>query len=75
MTETDIPDALRKTLDRLGRRTLAAVIRYASARLGAMGGAEGGKKRWAGTTKKERSEAARKAVQIRWARVREERGH
>ncbi len=70
MTETDLPDALRKTLDRLGRRALAAVIRYASARLGAMGGAEGGKKRWAGTTKTQRSEAARAAVQARWARVR-----
>ncbi len=70
MTETDLPEALRKTLDRQGRKALAAVIRYASARLGAMGGAEGGKKRWVGTTKKQRSEAARAAVQVRWARVR-----
>ncbi len=70
MTQTDLPDAMRKTLDRLGRKALAAVIRYASARLGAMGGVEGGKKRWVGTTKKQRQEAARKAVQARWARVR-----
>jgi len=70
MAETDLPDALRKTLDRLGRKMLAAVIRYASARLGAMGGAEGGKKRWVGTTRKQRSEAARKAVEVRWARAR-----
>jgi hypothetical protein len=70
MTETDLPDALRKTLDHLGRKALAAVIRYASARLGAIGGVEGGKKRWVGTTKKQRSEAARRAVEVRWARAR-----
>lgn len=69
MAETDVPDELRKTLDRLGRKALATVIRYASARLGAMGGAEGGAKRWTGTTAAERSEAARRAVQARWAKV------
>ena len=73
MAETDLPDALRKTLDRLGREALAAVIRHASARLGAMGGAEGGAKRWAGTTAKERSEAARRAVQARWAKAKRRR--
>jgi hypothetical protein len=69
-TDSGLPNALRKTLDRLDRQTLAAVSRYAATRLGAMGGVEGGKKRWAGTTKRQRSEAARKAVLARWARVR-----
>jgi hypothetical protein len=41
--DPDLPDALRRTLDRLGRRTLAAVSRYAASRPGAMGGVEGGK--------------------------------
>jgi len=44
--DPDLPDALRRTLDRLGRRTLAAVSRYAASRLGAMGGVKGGKKAW-----------------------------
>jgi hypothetical protein len=43
--DPDLPDALRRTPDRLGRRTLAAVSRYAAPRLGAMRGVEGGKKR------------------------------
>jgi hypothetical protein len=63
-----LPDALRRALDRLGRRTLAAVSRYAASRLGAMGGVEGGKKRWVGTTRAQRREAARKAVMVRWAK-------
>jgi hypothetical protein len=67
--DPDLPDALRRTLDRLGRRTLVAVGRYAASRLGAMGGVEGGKKRWVGTTRAQRREAARKAVMVRWARV------
>jgi len=33
----------------------------------------GGKARWAGFSKAQRSEAARKAVQARWARERPER--
>jgi hypothetical protein len=67
--DQDLPDSLRRTLDRLGRRTLAAVSRYAASRLGAMGGVEGGKKRWVGTTRAQRREAARKAVMVRWARA------
>jgi hypothetical protein len=69
--DPDLPDALRRTLDRLGRRALAAVSRYAASRLGAMGGVEGGKKRWVGTTRLQRQEAARKAVMVRWARAKE----
>jgi len=68
-TDSALPNALRKILDRLDRRTLAAVTRHAAARLGAMGGVEGGKKRWKGTTKAQRQEAARKAVLARWAKV------
>jgi len=49
--DPDLPEARRESLDRLGRRALAAVSRYAAARLGAMGGAEGGKKQWVGTTR------------------------
>jgi hypothetical protein len=37
--------------------------------LGALGGVEGGKKRWVGTTRAQRQEAARKAVMVRWARA------
>jgi len=69
--DRDLPDALRRTLDRLGRRALAAVSRYAASRLGAIGGVEGGKKRWAGTTRVQRREAARKAVMVRWERTKE----
>ena len=69
MTIEELPEALRATLNRLGRRTLAAVIRYASARLGAMGGTEGGAKRWRGTTREQRSAAARRAVEARWAKA------
>jgi hypothetical protein len=67
--DPDLPDALRRTLDRLGRGTLAAVTRYSASRLGGMGGVEGGKKRWAGTTHAQRQEAARKAVMVRWAKA------
>jgi hypothetical protein len=73
-TDSDLPDALRKTLDRLNRPTLRAVSRYVASRLGALGGAEGGKKRWAGTTREERSAAARAAVQVRWARAKARKG-
>ena len=71
--DRDLPDALRRTLDRLDRRTLAAVSQYAASKLGAMGGVEGGKKRWAGTTRLQREEAARKAVMVRWARAKDAR--
>ena len=38
----------------------------AAVALGRKGGLKGGKARWKGTTKKERSEAARKAALARW---------
>jgi hypothetical protein len=38
----------------------------AAVELGRLGGLKGGKARWKGTTKKERSEAARKAARARW---------
>ena len=38
----------------------------AAVELGRLGGLKGGKARWKGTTKKERSEAARKAALARW---------
>ena len=67
--DPDMPDALLRTLDRLGRRRLAAVSRYAASRLGAMGGLQGGKKRWVGTTRAQRQEIARKAVMARWEKA------
>jgi len=66
---SELPKTLRMALNRADRKTLAAVIRHASARLGAMGGVEGGAKRWKGTTQEQRRAAARKAVMARWARV------
>jgi hypothetical protein len=38
----------------------------AAVELGRLGGLKGGKARWKGTTKKQRSEAARKAAKVRW---------
>ena len=38
----------------------------AAVELGRLGGLKGGKARWKGTTKKQRSEAARKAAAARW---------
>jgi len=38
----------------------------AAVELGRLGGLKGGKARWKGTTKKERSEIARKAAKARW---------
>jgi hypothetical protein len=38
----------------------------AAVALGRLGGLKGGKARWKGTTKKERSEIARKAARARW---------
>ncbi|MGH9428045.1 MAG: hypothetical protein ACRD2L_17320 [Terriglobia bacterium] len=40
----------------------------AAVALGRMGGAKGGKARAANLTKKERTEAARKAANVRWSR-------
>ena len=42
----------------------------AAVELGRLGGLKGGKARWKGTTKKERSEAARKAAKARWGKQR-----
>ena len=67
--DPDLPDALLRTLDRLGRRRLAAVSRYAASRLGAIGDLEGVKKPWVGTTRAQRQEIARKAVMARWERA------
>jgi len=38
----------------------------AAVELGRLGGLKGGKARWKGTTKKQRSEAAREAARARW---------
>jgi len=43
----------------------------AAVELGRLGGLKGGKARWKGTTKKERSEAARKAARVRWKKKRD----
>jgi len=64
---------MRGTLDRLDRRTFAAVSRYVASRLGAIGGVEGGRKRWVGTTRAQRQEAARKAVMARWTTAKRRR--
>jgi len=41
--------------------------------LGRRGGLKGGKARWKGTTKKERSEIARKAAQARWEKAKKQK--
>lgn len=41
----------------------------AAVALGRLGGLKGGKARWEGTTKKQRSEAGRKAARARWAKA------
>jgi hypothetical protein len=45
----------------------------AAVELGRLGGLKGGKARWKGTTKKQRSEAARKAAMARWQKRKEKR--
>jgi hypothetical protein len=40
----------------------------AAVALGRKGGLKGGRARWQGLTKQERSEVARKAVQARWSK-------
>jgi len=39
--------------------------------LGRLGGLKGGKARWRGTTKKERSKITRKAARARWAKAKQ----
>ncbi|MBI3873319.1 MAG: hypothetical protein HY304_09615 [candidate division Zixibacteria bacterium] len=41
----------------------------AAVELGRLGGLRGGKARWKDTTKKQRSEAARKAAMARWKKI------
>jgi len=41
----------------------------AAVALGRLGGLKGGKARWKGTTKKQRSEIGRKAARARWAKA------
>jgi len=58
------------------KRTESAsfLIWYLENQLGRLGGAKGGKARAANMTKKERSEAARKAANARWAKKRQQEG-
>jgi hypothetical protein len=62
-TGQDVPDA----------ETLAEAIdsgkNPAAVALGRLGGLKGGKARWKGTTKKERSEITRKAALVRWRKA------
>jgi hypothetical protein len=62
-TGQDVPDAetLTEAID--SGKNPAAVA------LGHLGGLKGGKARWKGTTKKERSEITRKAALVRWAKA------
>ncbi len=46
----------------------------AAVALGRLGGLKGGKARWKGTTKKERSEIARKAALVRWKKNKKKKG-
>jgi len=62
-------------LDGLDRRTLAEVSRHVARRLGHFGGAKGGKTTARRRSPKERSEAARKAVLARWARIKGKKGN
>jgi len=54
---------------RLSDEQLIQQLAGGDGELGAMGGVEGGKKRWVGTTRAQRQEAARKAVMVRWAKA------
>jgi hypothetical protein len=45
----------------------------AAVALGRLGGLKGGKARWRGTTKKERSEITRKAALVRWRKTKRKR--
>jgi hypothetical protein len=54
---------------RLSDEQLIQQLAGGDGELGALGGVEGGKKRWVGTTRAQRQEAARKAVMVRWARA------
>ncbi|MGB8656220.1 MAG: hypothetical protein WCE90_00355 [Candidatus Zixiibacteriota bacterium] len=60
-----------------GEETLAEIVdsgkNPAAVALGRLGGLKGGKARWKGTTKKERSEITRKAALVRWRKVRRTR--
>jgi hypothetical protein len=46
----------------------------AAVALGRLGGLKGGKARWKGTTKKQRSEAGRKAALARWRKTKHSKG-
>lgn len=58
-------ETLTKTVD--SDKNPAAVA------LGRLGGLKGGKARWKGTTKKDRSKITRKAARARWARVKRQK--
>ena len=58
----------------MGKRKLPDDIREYFAKMGRKGGRLGGKARAANLTDKERSEAARKAVQARWAKAKNKKG-
>ena len=64
-TGQDVPDeeTLTEAVD--SGKNPAAVA------LGRLGGLKGGKARWKGTTKKERSEITRKAARARWRTVKQ----
>ena len=51
------------------KRKLDPAIREALQALGRIGGKKGGKARWKGVSREERSEIARKAARARWAKA------
>ncbi|MGH2639998.1 MAG: hypothetical protein ACRDF4_12080 [Rhabdochlamydiaceae bacterium] len=55
----------------MGKPKLPAEFRKYLAKIGAKGGKKGGAARAANMTPEERRESARKAVQARWAKVKE----
>ena len=62
-TGQDVPDAETPAEAVDSGKNPAAVA------LGRLGGLKGGKARWKGTTKKQRSEITRKAALARWAKA------
>lgn len=58
----------------MGKQKLSPELRAYFAKLGKKGGGKGGAARAANMTPDQRSEAARKAVQVRWDRERGEKG-
>ena len=64
-----VDDATGQTMPEESREVEDSGKNPAAVALGRLGGLKGGKARWKGTTKKQRSEAGRKAARARWTKA------